>query len=307
MPSSSDEDDVVCSKCRFLIGSDVNALTCSDCDRSYHLGECSGVSESTYKSKKDGYKKAWRCPSCKPGKCKGDQAGKNKPDLDVARLLADINRKLDSLEPLKVTVDNIEKKIQEVSKQYDDVLKNQIRQDKEIKELRKRMDAAEKANPANEIERLQSEISDLEWQSRKLNLEVHGVIKTENENLLDKVNEVASRLQLPPLTTNDVVAMHRLPAKPDKVPHIIIRFTRQTTKEQWLQNKKKLFGTKPDVFIVENMTKKNRELLWKAKEWAKGAGFRYVWHRSGSIFARKKDGDRPIVVRSEDDLLRCSR
>lgn len=111
MLSSEDDDDVVCSKCRSLIWSDVNALTCSDCERSYHLGECSGVSESTYKSKKDGYKKAWRCPSCKPGKSKRDQVGKNKPDLDLTRLLADINRKLEGLEPLKVTVDNIEKKI----------------------------------------------------------------------------------------------------------------------------------------------------------------------------------------------------
>lgn len=296
---SDDEADGCCG-CGRAFRDNETVLSCSECGSSFHLGDCSGVAETTFKSKGESYKKAWRCPACKPGRTKGSQPVK----LDVASLLADINRKLDSLIPLKATVDSIERKIQEVSDKYDEVLKSQVQHDKEIKELNKRMEAVEKVSEANEIDRLRQEVNNLEWQSRKLNLEVHGITRTENESLLDKINQVASRLQLPPLSESDIVALHRLPAKPDNVPGVIVRFTRQATREQWLNNRKKLLGTEPKVFIVENMTKQNRALFLAAKEWAKRTGFRYVWHRNGSVLVRKQDRERAIVVRSEDDLLR---
>lgn len=298
----SDNDDGLCSRCDKVFDDDENALSCSECGCVYHLGDCSGVSESTFKSKGDSYKKAWRCYNCKPGKSRGSQVSRPKPELDVASLLADINRKLESLAPLKKTIDSIEKKVQEVSDKYDAVLKNQIRHETEIKELRKRMDTVENENPAPEVDRLRDEINDLEWQTRKLNLELHGVTMTENENLLEKVNNVATRLQVPPLTETEVVAVHRLPSRLDKVPTIIIRFARQSVRDQWLQNKKKLSGTKPDVFIAENMTKQNRALFWVAKDWAKTSEFRYVWHRNGSILVRKRDGEQAYVVKNEGDL-----
>lgn len=56
------------------------------------------------------------------------------------------------------------------------------------------------------------------------------------------------------------------------------------------------------VHIYGIMTKQNRELLAKTKEWAKANGFKYTWHRNGKIFARRKDGDDAVVIRSEDDL-----
>lgn len=113
---------------------------------------------------------------------------------------------------------------------YDAVLKNIIRHNKKTEELGKRVDAAKKVNPPHAIDELRIEINELELLSRKRNLEVHGVTKSDNENLFEKVNKVTFRLQLSPLTVKEVIAVHRLPAKPGKVPRIIICLARQATK-----------------------------------------------------------------------------
>lgn len=117
--------------------------------------------------------------------------------------------------------------------------------------------------------------------------------KSDNEDVFKKVKEVAFKLQLSPLTHEVVIAVHRLPAKPDKVPRIIICLARQTTKDQWL------LGTKPDVFVMENIPKQNRAFLRVTK----GVRFCYVGCRNGSILVRRQNGDRAIVVRNEADLL----
>lgn len=56
-----------------------------------------------------------------------------------------------------------------------------------------------------------------------------------------------------------------------------------------MDRKKRLRATGKKVYINENLTKQNRELLVKAKDWAKGKGFLYVWHENDKIFVRRKD------------------
>lgn len=119
-------------------------------------------------------------------------------------------------------------------------------------------------------------MNDLEWRSRKLNLELHGIDKSENENLLQKVNKIAAKLELAPLVETDITAVHRLPGKPDKVPGIIVRFTKPSTRNAWLHAKKKLNKDRSDPFILENLTKHNRALLQTAKDWASNRQYAYV-------------------------------
>lgn len=116
-------------------------------------------------------------------------------------------------------------------------------------------------------------------------MEFHGVPKTEGENLLSKVNELARVLDVPELTIHEVAAVHRLPSRPEKIPGIVVRFTSQATRDVWLDKKAKLRTTGTNIYINENLTKFNRELLVKMKEWARQKGFSYVWHRNGKLFA----------------------
>lgn len=293
-----------CPSCSEELPETGEVLNCSECDYSFHLGACSGISAKAFKTKDDSFKQAWLCSACKPQKSQTSKGRKQKSEVDMASLLANMNTKLDSLMTIKETVDNIEKTVKHLSDDYDDLLKKVNRHDGELKNIQKRMETIENQNQKSEIKQLKREMNDLEWRSRKLNLELHGIAKSENENLLQKVNEIAAKLELAPLVETDITAAHRLPGKPDKVPGIIVRFTKQSTRDAWLHAKKKLNKDRSGPFILENLTRHNRALLQTAKDWASDKQYAYVWHHNGSILVRKKTGDRAIVVKDEDDLQR---
>ncbi|KAH9380087.1 hypothetical protein HPB48_009916 [Haemaphysalis longicornis] len=192
--------------------------------------------------------------------------------------------------------------MQLLSNKYDTVITDMTNQQKQMADIRRRVERMDTGQGNAEINNLKKDMNELEWHNHKLNLELHGIQKTEHENLLEKVNAVAASLKVPELTESDVTAVHRLPSKPDKTPGIIVRFTRQTVRDKWLQNKKKLVEAKSDVFIQENLTKQTRTLLWETKKWAEEKGFRFVWHSYGKVLVRRCEGERAVVVRSRNDL-----
>lgn len=288
-----------CLVCHEDVGTE--RMHCVECDNDYHLGGCSGVSEVTYNTKAESYHKAWKCITCRTAKSRGGPSTKLKPDTDIAILLTEMNRKLDALPALQETVSGIELSIQLMSDKYDEVLVRMEAQELELKNLKKRVDVIEHKKQDETIKQLTLEIQDLEWRSRRLNLEFHGIPRTDNEDLLIKINEqTANRLGVPELTKSDVVAIHRLPSKPDKIPAVIVRFSSQTTRDNWLGKKNKLRGT--DTYIAENMTKQTRALLTTTRDWARQKGYRYTWHKNGKVFLRKTDGDRALLIRTRDDL-----
>lgn len=169
-------------------------------------------------------------------------------------------------------------------------------------ETKQRVEGIESVQGKEQISCIKKDLDELEWQNRKLNLEFHGLPKTDKKDLLAKVNEIAGTLEVPELTHNDVTAAHRLPSKPDKTPAVIVRFARQATRNAWFEARKKHRETESDVYIQANMTKQTRTLLWETKQWAQERNFRFVWHNNGKVLIRRNEGDRAIVVRSKHDL-----
>lgn len=296
---SEDENDV-CSSCdRDCLGG--QCLLCSTCEYSYHFGDCSGIAESTYKSKGENWKKAWRCVTCRNVKPKGSQSAKHKHD-DLAIVLAAIHEKLDGLTTLKTTVEKIEQSVELMSAKYDEILGEMRNQNKEIATLKKRVDCIESRERSFGSDQVLQELDDLEWQSRKLNLEFHGIPFSEKEDLLSKVNEVAAKIDVPLLSAGDVIAVHRLPAARDRVPGIIVRLARQSLKEGFMGKRGELRKSDDPCYILENLTKKTRALLAATKEWGKNHNHKYVWHRNNKIYVKRNDGCRPFIVRCESDL-----
>ncbi|KAG0411043.1 hypothetical protein HPB47_011827 [Ixodes persulcatus] len=98
-------------------------------------------------------------------------------EIDVRALLASINQRLAGLPELKEKVDSMERSVQFLSKQYDDFEKTLKVHDTEIKELKRRVTDPEKKDELSRAanDQLQKEVNDLEFRSRRLNLEVHGI------------------------------------------------------------------------------------------------------------------------------------
>lgn len=110
-------------------------------------------------------------------------------------------------------------------------------------------------------------------------------------------------LDEPELSGEDVITTHRLRARQDKVPGIIVRCACQSVRDKWLDCRRKLTRSEAVVHIKENQTKENKALLWATIEWAKGSHYQYVWHRDGKIFVSKSGGERAIPVKCEVDLI----
>lgn len=160
----------------------------------------------------------------------------------------------------------------------------------------------ERGRAKDDVDSIKSSLNDLEWRSRKQNIEVHGIMKSDNEDLIAKLNEVATTVNLPPLSENDVDAVHRLPSRPGSEAGIIVRFYRQSLRDAWLEKRKALRESKSYVSITENMTKQNRELLRSTREWAEENGYRFSWHANNKVFIRRAAGDPKIVVRNKRHL-----
>lgn len=296
----------MCASCKATIRDDVPNVKCSECSNTYHFGKCAGVTEKSFKSKSKSAKKEWCCLTCQDIESPTSNREGADSELDIKVALASILKKLDSLPELTKKVEEMEQSVKHMSMKFDEFEKQASRQDSEIKALKKRLAELERKDDMNQVvqAQLQQDVNELEYRSRKLNLEIHGLPVAPDENLLSILNGIATKLQVPPLTEADIQTIHRLPARPEKTPGIIARFTRQTTRDSWLKAKNKLRNEEPPIFIQENMTRQNRDLLRTVKEWTKDSGYRFAWHTDGKILIRKDEGTRILRVKSANDLDR---
>lgn len=311
---SGDESLDVCLVCQEIITSDAAAITCTECAFSYHAGNCSGVAEATVRSKPD-IGTTWLCATCKGAKLRSSQKSaktKQEKEVDISDKLAVMNRRIAALLPLvskmdelmtvKETVRNIEIAVENLSANYDTLLLTVDSQTKEIADLKARVEKVECSTPTQELKELKRELNDLDQYSRNRNLEIHGLELTEGENLLSKLNSIGRKLNIAEVTAREIEAIHRLPSKPDKVPVVLVRFESRYTKEKWAEQRPLLKIKEPGVRFFDNLTPYNKQLLWMAKTRALERSYQFTWQRNGKVLVKKKQGDRIIRIKSEDDL-----
>lgn len=100
-----------------------------------------------------------------------------------------------------------------MSEKYDDLLSHVQQEDKAIKTLRKRGEQIKQAKVSQWLQQLKHDVAELEQRSLRLSLEIDGMSKSVNENLLSMVNTVAAKLSVAELTELDAEALDRLPSK----------------------------------------------------------------------------------------------
>lgn len=297
---------VSCLSCEVVILADEPSLKCPGCSGEYHFGKCAGITQKSFKGKNNAAKKAWRCQTCRDSCSRNDSFESNESDLDIRLFLTAINEKLDNHLSLKEKVEKMEESLKFISGKFDEFQKTVCRQEAEIKEMKGRLTELEANDDRSQIThaQLQQDVHNLEYRSRQLNLEIHGIPVRQGESLLDVMNHVANKLEVPPLTQSDVQTIHRLPARPDNVPGIIARFEKQSVRDAWLQKRNKLKGSEPRIFLQENITRQNRELLRATKDVAKTKGYAFVWHVNGKILVRRGEGARAIHIKGIAELER---
>ncbi|KAH7933052.1 hypothetical protein HPB49_007584 [Dermacentor silvarum] len=125
---------------------------------------------------------------------------------------------MDTLLTLPSKVEGLESSVRLLSDKFDEFHTRLITQEKLTKELTKRVEELENESPSRDLTQIKQEIDNLEYRSRRLNLEIHGIPASENEDLMAKMNEIAMKLKVPTVTRNDITHVHRLRAKVGKTP-----------------------------------------------------------------------------------------
>lgn len=323
---------VDCLQCMREIASDSQRLECSDCGNCYHTGRCSGVTKNSFKTMSPVERDSWSCATCAArqarltpaqaaDKAEVSQARAVELSLDsVLKKLDDVIRRLDLLEKKQDsqralqdemnqkielqtnTIQGMETAFDVLSSKHDDILKSLETQGQQLKKLEKKVSDLEVQllTKDSRISQLELEVENLEQYSRKNNIEIHGVPARENEDLMQVVASIAQKLSLPVPTTEQIEAVHRIKAKSNLAPPILVRFFRRDVRDSWLGKRTVLKSEK--IFINENLTARVKKLLWLSKCCAKEKAYKFVWARNGRVYARKLEGAPLIRIDNEAGL-----
>ena len=174
----------------------------------------------------------------------------------------------------KTTFNEMKDSMDMMSAKYDEVLNRLDSQNTRVKTFEKEVhrlksDVNEKSE---KIEELESCLREMEQYNRNKSIEISGVVKTNEENVLDVMKNLSDVMQIN-FDANDVDVIHRVPTwKRDQTEKIIVQFKIRTQRNVWLKKKAKgiissdVCGVGNDqIYINEHLTPYWPRLLWRAK------------------------------------------
>ncbi|CAN7947330.1 unnamed protein product [Ixodes pacificus] len=260
-----------CGVCGTCVPTDGRFMTCADCHKSLHLGQCAGIADATFTTMGATKREKWRCKQCRgrDGRTSAGEVEAASQDdhiylfiyfgilpapLDVllslrgsVDTLLTLPAKVDALLALKPTVEWLQTTVKEVEEsvtfinaQYDSMVVEAAAQKQFTQDLRVEVGAlqATVAEQATTIRQLQAEMNDADQQRRLTNLEIKVLPSTTKENLGETLCDLASNIGISHFKPSDVVSAPHLPSKkagkPDNAPLILMSFASVALKEQWM-------------------------------------------------------------------------
>lgn len=157
---------------------------------------------------------------------------------------------------------------------------------------------------------LESRVRSLEQAERAKNIEIVGVEYKEHENLKTVVEKIAQKMDVNSTGIERAWRLRGTKHNPN-VCGIIVKFRTEEVKQQWIENRKKIrlntdifpnSSCSTNIFINEDLTKYNRELLWQAKQKKKENLLKFVWVKNGRVLCKKDEQDRTRVIHCAADL-----
>ncbi|XP_046666521.1 uncharacterized protein LOC124358271 [Homalodisca vitripennis] len=163
-----------------------------------------------------------------------------------------------------------------------------------------------------EVDSLRGRVRSLEQYSRKNNLEINGIPETPKENVSGLVRDVGVALGVE-IQETDISTAHRVPSfNKDRVPPLIVQFSRRTVRDTLLnkfKDKKTMTAEQINaafpaqkIYVSEHLTPENKMFLSKLKNKCKESGYKFAWCKDGKFFVRKCEGERFIRIENDEEL-----
>lgn len=61
-------------------------------------------------------------------------------------------------------------------------------------------------------------------------------------------------------------------------------------------------GDRRPIYVAEYLPPSSRRLFFAAREFAKLKEFKFCWTNNGNVFLRKNEGDKQILIKTEQTL-----
>lgn len=235
--------------------------------------------------------------------------------FNIDKIIQIIEKKFESMK--KEIISKIDKQSQETQKsidfmssQYDDIIKKletTILQNKKIENELENM-KKEQQEKHIIIKQLEIKISDLEYKSRSNFLEIAGIPQKNGEQQIEIVKKVAAAAGMD-IQHKEIIEVKRTPDRRNNAPpKLLVEFAEKTTRDNLISKRKNINYedikdiTTETIYIAEELSPYQRELLWKTKKAAKERNYSYVWCKDGKIMTRKMPNEKIIYIKHIDDI-----
>ncbi|CAN7989770.1 unnamed protein product [Ixodes pacificus] len=198
------------------------------------MGKCSGLTKNVMKSMNDVEISEWQCNTCKL------YSQRQSATAEVSQSALELTPNEEKFERLLKQNESISAKLTSVlNRMYEELIVHLDNQDKTITELQRKIGELEGkiSQRDEEVGELRKAIDNAELYSRSQNIEIHGMVQQPNEDIMSVINRVATKLDLAPVTPNDIEAAHRLKAKEGRITPILVRFTERRTRDLWVRKR----------------------------------------------------------------------
>ena len=216
---------------------------------------------------------------------------------------------------MQIDMSSMQSDIREIKTMFADLKGTMIAMSSETAEIKSTIDSlSDEKNKLVEdgiskdkkISAVEEKISELEQQMLGNNVEIVNAptIKSSLETVIDIAAAVNMQIE-----KNEIESVYHTKNK----KKLVVKFFSKNTK---LSLMRKIRDIKPTtnkiyndgsnankrIFINDELTAFNRNLLWLAETRGKSSNWKYVWVKDGRILAKKNDDTRSIHIRRESDL-----
>lgn len=247
-------------------------------------------------------------------------AKSNKAD-DNTPVLAEIKK-------LRTEMRDIANSCEFFANKYDEINSNIIKNNQFMESLVKEISELKQNNVKKDetIKQMQVQINTLEQQIIKNNIEIKNIPPSMNEDLVEVVKAIGKTINYE-IKDNEITDVYRTRPKNTERSLIIASFSSHFSKLHFvkqaraarpielrsvMQNTTNATNSNREwsnatVFVNNQLSRQNKQLLWMAKEKAKQENWSYVWETAGRVLARKNESAKTITIDTVDDVSLITR
>ena len=315
-----------CASCMLMLDDQHDWVHCHACSNKFHYKPCCSLSDDTWKGMSIRNKANWRCAFCKEKlrstttnehvdetnnmfqTAKRQRRETNQSELNLDFEIREIRLLLSDLcERGKMEEENNVKRYQKLEGKISSLINLFEKNEESINKLEDRIKCLEIEN-SSRIKSLENQLNNMQQINLKKNVEI---INLENDKEpIEAVIELGKELDVV-IEKKDIKQAFRTRNK----KKIIVKFKTLDKKIELINKNKKskirneninipstsIRGRKR-IFINDELTAKNRKILWLAKQKAKEHKWKYVWIKDGKILVRKDENSSPLQIIEEDDV-----